>query len=155
MKKTLSIILAVVMILSTLAVSFVAFAEYTPDPAPVCTCEEHAAPGECVCCIYCPNVDKGKILSCCQDANGNFKGSFCCYDCEGLWPCDCGCDCCEASKNVEIDSNGDPIFTEDQQEQIVTGFQKILKVISDAFNKFFDAIFEFLRLGEVLPDANI
>ncbi|MBQ8029578.1 MAG: hypothetical protein IJ262_09285 [Clostridia bacterium] len=155
MKKALSVILAVVMILSTFAVSFAAFATYTPDPAPVCTHEEHAADGECVCCVYCPYVDKGKILSCCRDENGNFSGSFCCYECVGLWPCNCECDCCVSSLDADVDTNGDPIFTEEQQDQIVNAFQKILKIVSDAFNKFFDAIFEFLRLGEVLPDADI
>lgn len=150
MKKALSVFLAVVMILTSLAVSFSAFA-WSPSPVPICGCEDHVA-GKCHCCAYCPNLDETYLTSCAKDASGHFSGSFCCANCTGIWPCDCGCDCC-ASQDEPIDSNGDPIFDENQQEQIVDGFQKILKIVSDAFDKFFNAIFEFLRIFDVLPDA--
>ena len=39
---------------------------------------------------------------------------------------------------------------EEAQEEFVTGFQAVLKRISDVFDKIFNAIFEFLRLDEVL-----
>ena len=42
------------------------------------------------------------------------------------------------------------IWDEEAQQGFIDGFQAILKRISDAFDKFFDAIFEFLRLDEVL-----
>lgn len=154
MKKTLSVILAIVMILTC----FVAAVAAVPaDHAAICghcgSCTAKA--GTCAECIYCPNLEKGRICSCVgeyDEATGEY--SFCCANCTGLWPCECGRDCgCEycLGQSQEIDDGtGDPIIPPKTQEQIIANFQKIIRQIADALDKFFDAIFEFLRLDEVI-----
>lgn len=154
MKKVISVLLAVMMLFS--AVATFAFAE--DSTAPLCTCDDHVATpeGTCHCCVLCPNIDKSYLTSCAKDGSkdGLYDGSLCCGYCTGIFPCKCGCACCDP----ENEGNGtnpvigwwDEIWDTEAQEDFVEGFQKILQRISDVFDNFFDRIFEFLRLPEVV-----
>lgn len=158
MKKVISVLLAVMMLFS--AMSTFAFAVVVEEPAVTdkCTCDSHeAAPlGSCHCCVLCPNIDKSYLTSCAKDKSedGLYDGSLCCAYCTGIFPCSCGCDCCDPNNvntgNTPIIGPGEEIWTEEAQDDFVSGFQKILKRISDVFDNFFNSIFEFLRLDEVL-----
>ena len=82
----------------------------------------------------------------------------CCYDCSGMRDCGCGCSCCKVIGDEDVnqdDSMLDDVITEQDKENFVDGFQAILKQISDFFDMVFDAIFEFLRLDEVLGRGDI
>ncbi|MBQ7296126.1 MAG: hypothetical protein IJW86_10685 [Clostridia bacterium] len=157
MKKVISILLAVAMVF---AMGTMAFAVVVEEPVVTdkCTCDDHkAAPlGSCHCCVLCPNIDKSYLTSCAKDGNadGTYDGSLCCAYCTGIFPCGCGCDCCDPNnENTGSGSIFGPVdedAVEDAQDDFISGFQKILKRISDVFDNFFNSIFEFLRLDEVL-----
>ena len=156
MRKIISVILAALMLFSVMAVSASAAAE--------CTCgipaEDHD--NFCLCCIYCPGLPQGRITSCAEkQADGTYKK--CCGSCEGYLgadgKCGCSCDCCAVNEDGTTGgSNGlgsiagdlEDVWDEDAQNNFVDGFQAVLKKISDVFDRIFDAIFEFLRLDEVL-----
>ncbi len=148
MKKALSLFLAVLLILSTFAVSFGVFAEDKVDMG-ACTCKDCTqVMNGCHCCAYCPYLDKTYLLSCAKDKDGNFSGSFCCGQCDGIWPCDCTCDCCKDKDSKPGDSDSKPILTPDQQKDFIKGFQTVLKKVADVFDMIFDAIFKFLRIDD-------
>ena len=147
MKKALSLFLAVLMILSACAVSFGAFAEDKVDMG-ACTCKDCTRiMNGCHCCAACPYLDETYLLSCAKDKNGHFSGSFCCAQCDGIWPCDCNCSCCQ-NKDAETDDQGRPILTPQQQKDFIKGFQSVLKKVADVFDMIFDAIFKFLRIDD-------
>lgn len=160
MKKVISVLLAVLMVFS--AASF-AFAVETEEVGPqgVCTCENHISEpdGACHCCVLCPNLDKSYLTSCAKDKSpdGTYDGSLCCSYCTGIFPCNCGCPCCNA---VDEDDNNaivgpwDEIWDEDAQQSFIDGFQNIIQRISAIFDELFDRLFEFLRLDELLGTIN-
>ena len=160
MKKTLAVFLAVIMMFSCFALAFGVYAEETTkaENSRVCTCPDCTKEkGNCHCCIYCQYLDKRYLTKCVVlDENGNidYENSLCCEDCKGIWPCTCGHDCCDPNETVE-DFNHDPILTPDQQNKFVMVFQNLIKRFADAFDKLFDAIFEFLRIKDVFPDIEI
>ncbi len=148
MKKTLSILLTVLII--ALSFTFIAGAED-------CNCKDHTNDEKgCHCCVYCPNLDTYYLTSCVKNDDGSLKLNengtvdFCCAECTGIAPCACTtCDCCKY-ENDDTVTGPDQIFDEEQQEQIIDGFQNILGRIRDFFDKLFDAIFEFLRFDEIM-----
>lgn len=174
MKKSLSVLLALVMLFGCF--SMVASAKYYDgEMVPVaydidgseiyqyrvtssCTCKDadHFEGKPCHCCVKCPNLDISYLTRCATENNldgeTGFDGSVCCENCTGIWQCYCGCACCgEIDQDLDDNNNTlDEIITDEDKEQFVSGFQAILKRISDAFDKFFDAIFAFLRIDEVL-----
>ncbi len=146
MKKVLSILMSILII--ALSLTLIA-------GAAGCDCKDHTdAASGCHCCINCDNFDVHYATSCVKkvDGNGNvvIDGSTrCCIECTGIIPCDCGCDCC--APDADNDSSApDPILTPDQQEQVVSGFQKVLARIREFFDNFFNTIFEFLRFDEIM-----
>ena len=144
MKKVISILLAALMLFSLTGV--VAAAETG--------CQHtHKTEAPCTCCVYCPNLDLGYLTSCGKNdsKDGKFDGSLCCSKCTGIFPCNCGCSCCAENENItDNDSTLDDIWGDQQQDDFVASFQAILKKISDWFDEIFDAIFAFLRIGEVV-----
>lgn len=164
MKKVLSVFLALIMVFSCIGIISVSAADATKK----CTCLDCKKEDGCHCCIYCEYLDANYVLKCVNvDEDGNYV--FCCDECTGIFPCKCGSKfheyideetqekvthplCC-MNNYEEIDmGEGTPIFTPDQQDQIVTGFRNVLKTISDIFNRLFDAVYEWLRIGELFPD---
>ncbi len=159
MRKIISVILAVLMLFSAMAVSVSA-------ADTVCRCDDHIADSTCHCCIYCPeNPSFGYVTPCHKEyKDGKYaikEGVFCCKLCAGFidnnGECGCNCNCCSLNIDGTYGDMSDPIggfwgdvWDEEAQQEFVTGFQAILKRISDVFDKIFDAIFEFLRLDEVL-----
>lgn len=146
MKKLISVFLAALMLMSCLGVVGFAADEVK------CTCGVgvHVDGEPCDCCVYCPNPDISKWNTCYRE-----NGAFCCYDCNGMYNCTCDCSCC-ARGNQDInndDSKVDDVVTEEDKKQFVDGFQAVLKKISDFFDMLFDAIFEFLRIDEVLGNG--
>lgn len=153
MKKFISVFLATLMILSCFGVSSFAAVEKSGQ----CNCEDHNPAASCHCCLFCENLDAGFVTSCAQASIGSEVKIVCCYECTGIYPCSCGCECCKTG-NEDInddDSIMDDLITEQDKENFVDGFQAILKQISDFFDDLFDAIFEFLRLDEVLGRGDI
>ncbi len=158
MKKTLSILMSVLI----LALSFTMVSSAA---AYKCECVDHVAK-DCKCCIYCPNLDNHYLTSCAVNSDGTLKYAnpeapeeeryveLCCKKCTGIIPCDCGCSCCTLSEEDIENMNPDQIFDENQQEQIITGFQKVLGRLRTFFDDFFEMVFEFLRLDEILGRNN-
>lgn len=158
MKKALSVVLALVMVFSCFGVIFASAEDVDMG---LCKCKKCTKAEGCHCCIYCPYLDKGYITSCVKfDEEGN--PSFCCADCTGIFPCNCGVDsqgnkkvdhdCCYDNYENIDDGTGLPILTPDQQNTFIQGFQNVLKKVSDIFDSIFNAIFEFLRIKDVFPD---
>ncbi len=158
MRKIISVILAVLMLFSAMAVSASA-------ASGVCNCDDHKADSTCHCCIYCPENPSFAYVTPCHKEykNGKYvlKDTYCCGDCDGFidnnGKCGCNCKCCALDIDGTVGDLRDPIggywndiWDEEAQQSFVDGFQAILKRISDVFDKIFDAIFEFLRLDEVL-----
>lgn len=158
MRKIISVILAVLMLFSVMAVSASA-------ASGVCNCDDHIESSACHCCIYCPENPSFAYVTPCHKEykNGQYvlKDTYCCSDCKGFidnnGQCGCSCSCCALGMDGTIGDVTDPIggywndiWDEEAQQSFVDGFQAILKRISDVFDKIFDAIFEFLRLDEVL-----
>ena len=144
MKKIISVFLAALMLMACVSVTGMA-----ANGTCACAPGVHVEDQPCDCCVFCPNPDKSKWNTCYRDS-----GEFCCRDCDGIYPCgcECGCEAC-AAEGQDIDGDKgrlDEVITEQDKENFVNGFQAVLKKISDFFDMVFDAIFEFLRIDEVL-----
>ncbi len=158
MRKIISLILAVLMLFSVMAVS-VSAAEKEE-----CGCSDHIAGAGCHCCLYCPEITWGYVTPCAYEYVGGkyqLKNEFCCSDCRGVldnnYQCGCNCSCCVVNPDNTIGTSKAPIggifeklWDEEAQQDFVNGFQAVLARISAVFDRIFDAIFEFLRLDEVL-----
>lgn len=147
MKKALSILMSILIVLSLSLFAFGA-------EAGVCDCKDHTNSEKgCHCCINCNNLDTYYLTSCASDGKGNIESPLvlCCNECTGIRPCSCGCDCCivDDTAGTEYEGNGQ-IFTEDQQEEIVNTFQKVLGRLREFFDELFNRIFEFLRFDDVM-----
>ena len=146
MKKALSLLLAVIMLMS--AMTLFASAEYElPYQHHNCTAETHDGLDDCRCCIYCDNIDTQFIRTGCAKYDPKTDiWSVCCNRCNGLLNCDCGCDCCP---NVEYKEEGNPtLIPEPVQNSLVEGFRNALNKVIKVFDEFFDRIFEFLRIED-------
>ena len=163
MKKVISVLLALVMLFTMGTMAFAAVIEDTTVPEEAkCTCGDahKVAPlNSCHCCVLCPNIDRSYLTSCAKDTSedGLYDGSLCCAYCTGIFPCSCGCSCCDPNNKDTsggILGDGYEIWDDEAQDDFVSGFQKILKRISDVFDKFFDSLFEFLRLDDLLGSIN-
>ncbi len=160
MKKTLAVVLAVIMMLSCFTVGFGVFAvdeeEITPvTKAVVCNCTDCVGEteGKCHCCIACPYLDKRYVTDCVVfNADGTF--TFCCDNCTGIWPCKCGHECCRTDETID-DPAGEPILTPGQQQSVISGFQNLMKIFTSIFDRLFNAVLEFLRIGDAFPDINL
>lgn len=147
MKKVISVFLAALMLISCFAMaSFAVVGEY----GETCECEDCVAEyRKCTCCVYCSNPDKEKWNSCYDEETGG----FCCNDCNGIYP-DCGCRCKPCCTGDQNSSSNDSTFgdavSDETKEELVSGFQAVLKRISDFFDSLFDSIFEFLRIDDIL-----
>lgn len=157
MKKLIAIFLSALMLFSVMGIVASA-ADIIVEEVPVtgqCT-HAHKDESPCHCCVYCPNIDISYLTACAKNtsSDGKYDGSLCCYECTGIFPCTCGCACCEEDNQGQDITDGDntigDYWTEEDQESFVDGFQAILKQISDWFDKIFDAIFEFLRVDEII-----
>lgn len=148
MRKIISVLLVALMLFSVMAVS---------ASAAVCSCGRHeeSKGAACQCCVDCPELDVSLRFDCAKLEGDHY--TTCCTACKGFSTgtvcyCNCGCATCgeNESTGTDFDSIKDQVWGEEQQNNFVDGFQAILKKISDAFDNFFDKIFEFLRLDEVL-----
>ena len=153
MKRIMSILLVALMLMSCLVCTLGVFAE---EANYTCTCADCKKTPDCRCCIYCNYT--AKRMSCVATHGGaNGEAVYCCSRCTGFLGCTCGdnvelCDC-EACK-LENQNGQDPysgntqIVDSDTQKTIIEIFQNVLSKISGVFDKLFDAIFEFLRIGD-------
>lgn len=149
MKKVVSVLLAALMLMSCFGM--VSFA--TVEKEGKCTCDgNHNPNASCSCCLFCPNLDAGKVTSCAKGSLNSDVKIVCCYECTGIKGCTCGCECCKTADEDINSDNGtlDDLITDEDKDNFVDGFQSILKTLSDFFDMVFDAIFEFLRIDEVL-----
>ena len=168
MKKVISVLLSVVMLFGCVALTasavvthgelVVVGSEFGQDVYEYkyegqCTCEDHISGSLCHCCVKCPTLDTDYLTDCAGRKEGKYDGTVCCKDCDGISEdnnCTCG-SCVEKDENLsDFESGLDNLIPEQDKQSFVDGFQSILKQISDAFDKFFDAIFAFLRLEEIL-----
>lgn len=151
MKKTLSIILSILMIAAVFAMP--ASAEGVSLAEKECVCEDHVAEGLCHCCLFCENLDTKYVTSCVKIEDGVYV--VCCTECDGIFPCDCFCTCCpKDAENNNQNSGNTPIIPEDKQDDFIAAFQEILQKMVAFFDEFFNYIFEFLKLAEILPEEN-
>lgn len=148
MKKALSLLLAVIMLMSTMAL----FASAYIDNGGICSCYDHVDTNTCRCCLYCDNLDTTFMLDCCekhQNSDGSIYWVKCCSLCNGLKDCECtDCSCC-AQKGDEILNDGSTaIIPPSVQISFVEGFQNAMRKLQKVFDDFFNAIFEFLRIDD-------
>ncbi len=152
MKKALSIILALIMITAVFALPASA-ADSVLVTDTICDCEDHVKTGKCTCCLYCENLDRTYKTPCAvQLEDGTY--TVCCIDCDGIFPCDCNCDCCpkDSESNPE-NTDKPPLISEENQEVIVGGWNEIMQKVVAFFEEFFNYIFEFLKLADIMPEA--
>lgn len=152
MKKIISVLLAVLMIFSVMAVSASA------EDGAMCRCGNHSDEKgvACYCCINCPTLEANHRFSCAKLSGDTY--STCCTKCPGYFgatynvcTCNCGCDACGENASSSTDGSViDKVVTEKDKQNFVDGFQAVLKKISDVFDRFFNAIFEFLRIDQIL-----
>lgn len=149
MKKALSLFLAVLMLFSVCASSMSVFAE---DEVAMgeCACADCTRiMNGCHCCAACPYIDASYLLACAKDNEGHYKGSTCCGECSGIWPCGCSCSCCQ-DKSEDPNPDSDPLIPANVRTTIIEAFQNAIQKVSAVFDKIFDAIFEFLRIDGIL-----
>lgn len=151
MKKALSVFLAVLMLMSGMTLMSFAYI----DEGGYCSCYDHVETDTCRCCIYCENLDTTYVLDCCkkQELNGQTVWIKCCSICNGLEDCECtDCECC-AEKSDEVINDGNiSLVPPSVQNSIIAGFQNAMRRLQEIFDKFFDAIFEFLRFDDFFGD---
>ncbi len=150
MKKIISVLLAALMLVACFSV-----AAFAVPVEGVCNCSEngtHNPAGACHCCLFCENLDATYVTACAKGSLNSGVKEVCCYECTGILGCTCGCECCKISdEDISDDDNTfDDLWTEQDKESFVDGFQAILKKISDFFDMLFDTIFEFLGIEDVL-----
>lgn len=148
MKKALSLFLAVLMLMSVMAVSVSAVDIRNPG---ICTCEDHDKYNPCHCCLFCDNLDTSYILDCCkkETLNGEVVWTFCCAACNGLWDCECvDCSCCAEKKDEVLDDGSNAIVPPSVQNSFVSAFQNAMNKIKEVFDNIFNTIFEFLRIED-------
>jgi hypothetical protein len=146
MRKIISVLLVTLMLFSVVALS---------ASAGSCDCKNHTDTWDCCCCVYCDTTDKTFITSCSKDANDNIIGEGpCCKACTGIKKngtgCGCDCDCCGSTAGDDGDTTGKLDIPDKAKKNFVDTFQAILGKISAAFDNFFNAIFEFLRIDDVI-----
>ena len=152
MKKTLAILLAVIMLLASFAISFAVFADEPVDPICSACGKQHTSTvrGSCTCCLRCPYLDLSKVVACHKDNNG-VTSSYCCGNCTGFYGCtcgqnpDCGCRFCNGT-GVEQETDVKPIVPEQTQIHIKELFQTIMHKISEVFDRIFEAAFAVLNV---------
>ena len=148
MKKALSLILAVIMLMSTMAVCAFAYI----DNGGVCRCLDHTDTKPCKCCLYCSNLDTTYKLDCCtkhENSDGSTYWVKCCSLCNGLEDCECTkCSCCSEKSDEVLNDGSTAVIPPSAQISIVEGFQNAMKKLQKVFDDFFNAIFEFLRIED-------
>ena len=146
MKKTLSVMLAVLMLLATFTVGFAAFAG---DSCEFCDNPHSTQAGSCTCCLNCPNLDLSKVAACAKGPNGVTTEGFCCANCTGFYDCTCGKNCKCTFCGGTGDSTGaelKPVIPENTQEYIKDLFQRILGKISEVFDRIFEVAFAVFNI---------
>ena len=148
MKKIISVVLVLLMLVGVLAVSVSA--------AVTCTCgSKHTGGHDCLCCVYCPDLPAGRIVSCAKRNADDGVFSFCCDDCRGFIDADrkCGCSkecpCCCLESDTTVDNgvdSGEDTREEDEQQNNENVFLALLKkilVFSDLIKLFCKNNFKF------------
>lgn len=147
MKKALSLILAVIMLVSTMGLSATAYLEVDSH----CYCLDHNDTKPCTCCLYCDNLDTTYKLDCCKktEIDGVIYWEKCCSLCNGLQDCECTkCSCCSEKSDEVLNEGSTAVIPPSAQISIVEGFQNAMKTLQKFFDDFFDTIFEFLRIED-------
>ena len=145
MKKALSLLLAVIMIMSTMALIASAKSEYEL-PYNHHNCLNHISIDECRCCIYCENRDTQFRRECAEYDESTKTWYVCCNLCNGLANCNCGCPCCP-KQEISEESSG-TLIPEPVQDSLVERFRNALNKVIKVFDDLFDSIFEFLRIED-------
>lgn len=156
MRKIISVLLAILMIFSVMTIA--ASAE-----AIRCDCGNHddSLGATCYCCVNCPELpanyrfacvkkEGDKYVTCCERCDGYYGAVYGKCTCSDSPDCDCTF-CASSGEDADDDSSYlDKVVSEQDKENFVDGFQAVLKKISDVFDRFFDAIFSFLKLDQIL-----
>ena len=157
MRKIISVLLAILMIFSVMTVAASA------ESAVRCDCGNHddSLGATCYCCVNCPELpanyrfacvkkEGDKYVTCCERCDGYYGAVFGKCTCSDSPDCDCTF-CASSGEDADDDSSYlDKVVSEQDKENFVDGFQAVLKKISDVFDRFFDAIFSFLKLDQIL-----
>ncbi len=150
MKKTLSVLLAVLMLLAALTAGFAVFADGETTCSFCGKAHTSTEAGKCSCCLNCPYLDMSKVSACAKDANGVKKdGGFCCANCTGFYDCTCGktckCEFCQGTGDA-ADSDLKPLIPEQTQDYIKSLFQNIIHKISEVFDRMFEVAFAIFNI---------
>lgn len=153
MKKIISVLLVLTMLMSF---GVVALAVSVNNTTGTCRCVDHVD-GACTCCVFCPTLSLSAQTECLQRTEiidgdtVSYAVVVCCDECTGIVGCECdGCVKENEESNGFIGGSDGALLPDNVQESIVEIFQRILGQISEKFDEFFNAIFEFLRLDEIL-----
>ncbi len=141
MKRSISLLLAIIMMISMLSIGFTSSAVGTCEYCGK-TCTE--IPGTCTCCAWCDYLNTDYLLPCAKSDSGHFTGQTCCSYCVGTLPCDCNCACCSESALAPEDEDWDSILPDDVQETLYSVFQDVLNVFEELFDSFFEVIYNML-----------
>ncbi|MFI3140690.1 MAG: hypothetical protein R3Y27_00100 [Clostridia bacterium] len=141
MKRSISLLLAVIMMISMFSIGF------TSSATSVCKyCEKECTQvaGTCTCCAECEYLNTAYLLPCAKDSTGHFSGETCCEICTGTFPCDCNCDCCSAATLAPEDDDWESVLSDDVQDTLSGVFQDVLDVFEELFDSFFEVIYNML-----------
>lgn len=151
MKKTIAIILAVLMLAASMTLVFGVFAEDSATEICESCGKAHSKneDGYCHCCVDCAYLDVTYLLGCAKDENGHFKGSYCCDKCSGIWPCNCNCGCefC-GTVDEETTTAMQPIIPEPARKNILDIFRNVMSKITEVFDRLFDAIYAIFQIED-------
>ena len=168
MKKTLALLLSALILISVFAVCFAAFAEDINDYVQadkICTFCGNAhtsyddATGtirlfSCACCVKCEYLDNTALTKCARDEKGHYKGSACCDQCTGIFPCKCSegnaaCNCPFCGGVSQEPDQGPVEVVPPKAKNIFTSvFTNVMGKLSDVFEKLFKVIFAVFGVND-------
>ena len=164
MKKTLAILLAVLLLASALTIAFAA--DFDPiETGPICeSCgNPHTSydaatgtikPFTCKCCAACDYVDEGALTKCARNAEGHYSGFKCCSACTGIFPCLCvennpECNCAYCGTKAQEQDQGPVEVVPEKAKNIFTNvFSNVMGKLSDVFSRLFELIFGIFGVND-------
>lgn len=172
MKKTLALLLAALLLVSVFALSFGVFAQegpvgdadvYPADPICEFCGQKHTSYDDktgtirlfsCACCVKCDYLDDAALTKCARNDQGHYKGSACCDQCSGIFPCRCAennsdCDCpyCGAISQ-ELDQGPVEVVPAKAKNIFTSVFSNVMGKLSDVFEKLFKVIFAVFGVND-------
>ena len=169
MKKTLALLLSALMLVLSFALCFSVFAEDATEEIvsaePICefcgakhTSYDDASGSirlfSCKCCVNCDYLDETALTKCARNELGHYRGTQCCAECTGIFPCRCGetneeCSCpyCNAVSQ-ETDQGPVEVVPQKAKTTFTSVFSNVMGKLSDVFSKLFKVIFAVFGVND-------